>query len=253
MMSINEANHAVAEEVRFETDFYRYLELPENASRYTPACDYLSRRFRQPFRLLDLGCGTGILARYLDGTINYLGVDHSAAAIETARAAQPSANFVCADIVEQVTALRRAGETFHAVVLCGVLFHCVEKESLQRKSDSELVDRCLHSIIKPGGCVVIIAPFAYRDDPEYSLFEQARWKLAAVQETISELDARIEHLNMTLQIGLEEHIGRQTMVPDWFLPARGSQSANRFSGHYLGSWTLIMAPGSREPEFKTSR
>ena len=50
--------------------------------------------------ILDLGCGTGELVKYLTGIISYIGVDFSEIAIETARKLHREENysFVCEDI-----------------------------------------------------------------------------------------------------------------------------------------------------------
>jgi SAM-dependent methyltransferase len=48
-----------------------------------------------PARVLDIGCGTGYLTRFLRGHV--VALDQSAEMLELARARVPSAEFVCAD------------------------------------------------------------------------------------------------------------------------------------------------------------
>lgn len=71
-------------------------------------------RFAEQGPLLVLGCGTGRLGRAFAGRRRVVGLDVSAAMIETARASAPDATYVCADMrnfdVAAVTADGRFAE-----------------------------------------------------------------------------------------------------------------------------------------------
>lgn len=171
-----------------------------------------------------------------------MGIDHSREAITHCCREHPGREFLNQDVSEGITGLSAVGRRFDAVTMCGFLFHAVDKSSLAQKSDIELAQRCLEELVTPQGYLVIIAPFAYRDHQDYSLFVQADWKLRSAMAVIGQLRAEIVHQTMALQIGLERAVAAQSQVPDWFLSADDGRCENRFSGHYLASWTIVLAP-----------
>jgi 2-polyprenyl-3-methyl-5-hydroxy-6-metoxy-1,4-benzoquinol methylase len=99
-------------------------------------------------RVLDVGCGEGLLVRQLKAKIPALsitGIDHDQASIERARTASPSAvgiEYICDDIRAHIF---RVG-SFDAVVSVNMIHHMDIAETL--RSFSEL--------IRPGGTIGII-------------------------------------------------------------------------------------------------
>ena len=240
-MSVDEANHAIGEEARFDTDFYDYLASPENATRYTPAADYLYRRYRDsPYSLLDVGCGNAAFAQHALGAIRYVGIDHSQSAISDCAAAYPEHSFICDDAVAGLENLARERRRFDAVLMCGFLFHVVDKSSLAKKSDADPLRFALQNVLEPDGVLIVIAPFAFRDNETYSLLEQAAWKLATVESVLEDLPVRRVHQVLAVQFGVEHHVASQAQTPDWFVPPEDESCENRYSGHYLASWTLVL-------------
>jgi SAM-dependent methyltransferase len=83
-----------AKSAAYGTPYYR--------SRYYPIWAVIADRIRQarPGRILEVGCGSGQLARYLiddAGAQVYVGIDFSPKAIELARRQAPEATFVVGD------------------------------------------------------------------------------------------------------------------------------------------------------------
>lgn len=90
--------------------------------------------------VLDLGCGTGELTRYLDGS-DYLGVDFSEYAIEHARKEHPERSFVKADI-RKLTMMCR----FDSVVMLEVLEHLDDPMRVCQKAMDLADERIIISV-----------------------------------------------------------------------------------------------------------
>ena len=73
-------------------------------------------------RVLDLGCGFGDYAPYFSGRCEYLGIDHNAGYIETARRmnANTDVTFLLADVADPIV---REHGPFDLVMMSGVLHH----------------------------------------------------------------------------------------------------------------------------------
>ncbi|MFL6721664.1 MAG: class I SAM-dependent methyltransferase [Sphingomonas sp.] len=96
-----------------------YLDSLGEAARYALIAGYIHRR-PPPISVLDVGCGAGILLRYLDHSrVRYSGIDLSSAAIEQARARFPGAEFNALDVSDYAP----PGEAFGVVVFNEVLPH----------------------------------------------------------------------------------------------------------------------------------
>jgi 2-polyprenyl-6-hydroxyphenyl methylase/3-demethylubiquinone-9 3-methyltransferase len=97
-----------------------YLDEPGEAARYALIAGYV-HRLRSATDLLDVGCGTGLLCRYLDQSrVSYSGIDLSPTAIDQARERFPNAKFSVADVAQYEPPL---GQTFDAIVFNEVLPH----------------------------------------------------------------------------------------------------------------------------------
>ena len=97
-----------------------YLNDASEAARYALIAGYVHRR-PTPIKLLDVGCGAGLLCRYLDhGRIVYSGIDLSEAAIGQARETFGEADFSVSDITQYQPP---AGQTFDVIVFNEVLPH----------------------------------------------------------------------------------------------------------------------------------
>jgi SAM-dependent methyltransferase len=219
-----------SEEERFQDDYYSYFESPENATRYTPSVWFLDEVFKQrSFSLLDLGCGNGALNKYLPERCDYLGIDHSEAAIEYCSKLYPNKKFFAKDLWVALPELASENKKFDAVVLAGLLFHNVDKETLEQKDDRE-------------GYLVIIVPFAYGDHPSHNLYARAGWLQNLVEKLLETAKAKIVYENISLQVGLDKKIRQQKTTPDWFVPDSTADYSNKYAGTYMATWTFIASP-----------
>lgn len=238
--------HDINEEGRYVTDFYAYLDQPENASRYTPTLDWIQRkRNTEPFSLLDIGCGHGQLRRVAPHQCRYVGIDHSEHAIERCRRTFPEAEFHCADVRQACDLWGPEGRRFDLVVLAGMINHMVDKETLAARSDREVIAACVERLVVPDGWLSLIVGVPYRTDPAYGLYAQAAWKHGKLLEAVGDLPLHLEALILTAQIGLEEKIRRQHQKPDWFIETPADATPNRHTGEFIGALTAIFRPPTR--------
>lgn len=97
-------------------------------------------------RILDIGCGVGRHAHWLEGRFStYLGIDASEAMIEVARQKFPTLNFFKQDALQ----FESEDESFEIILLMGNVldfFHPMERRST-------LLERCFHWL-RPGGLIV---------------------------------------------------------------------------------------------------
>ena len=109
-------------------------------------------------RVLDLGCGFGDYAPFFSGHGHYVGIDHNAQYIETARALNGGgdATFIVADVVDPVVS---DYGPYDLVMISGVLHHL--------PSDAILtLARNVRSLLTPAGKFVALEAVF---DPEQSL------------------------------------------------------------------------------------
>lgn len=116
--------------------------------------------------VLDLGCGFGDYAPFFAPRCSYLGIDHNASYIETARTmnAGSPARFIVADVADQVV---REHGPYDLVMMSGVLHHLPSGEVRRL---AELVQQ----LITPAGRFVAMEPVF---DPDQRL--TARLAIAA--------------------------------------------------------------------------
>ncbi len=106
-------------------------------------------------RVLDVGCGGGVVTAALAEHSDVVGIDISAAQIEQARARVPNATFVFGDIMAQDF----EAASFNAVVAFYTLFH------LPRQEHRPLLER-IATWLKPGG--YLLATVARGAHPGYT-------------------------------------------------------------------------------------
>ncbi|MBI5037610.1 MAG: class I SAM-dependent methyltransferase [Candidatus Kerfeldbacteria bacterium] len=93
-------------------------------------------------RVLDIGCGNGRLATFLEKKeIHYTGVDNSMALIDIAKQAHPAATF----LVSEATELPFPDQQFD-VVCCVATLHHIPSRELRRAAIQEAA-----RVLKPGG------------------------------------------------------------------------------------------------------
>ncbi|PER10586.1 class I SAM-dependent methyltransferase [Bacillus cereus] len=229
------------EEKKFQTDYFSYLEQIENSTRYTIAIDYLNRIYKNTsFDLLDLGCGNGILSKYIDSNTQYIGLDHNKYAIEYANSRYKDSNkkFIQGNNVDF---LEKETKEYDAIVLCGILYHVIDINSNEKYNDVHFLESCLKRL-KKNGYLIVIAPFAYTRG-EYDFLKQANWKYDSTMEIISKLDSLKEKVvfeNIAKQLKIENYISQQDIKPEWFIEEDSTIPTSRFHGKYLGSWTIII-------------
>jgi SAM-dependent methyltransferase len=112
-------------------------------TRYRVMLDVIRQPDDEPITLMDFGCGAAHLNEYLRRhgrkEIRYLGVDASQRFVELSRSKFPNADFYCADILEDKTALPEVDY----VVMNGVL---TEKRGLSFDEMREYMFRLLERV-----------------------------------------------------------------------------------------------------------
>lgn len=123
------------------------------------------REFLKPFagaRILDIGCGTGDMLRFLPRPIDYLGFDTSEAYIDAARNRfGGQGRFECSRVDEFASAQAEAGKrrqagSFDLAMAFGVLHHLDDREAAT-------LFACARRALKPGGRLVTLDPTFLRD------------------------------------------------------------------------------------------
>ncbi|CAB3709341.1 class I SAM-dependent methyltransferase [Paraburkholderia rhynchosiae] len=127
----------------YDSGAWDFLSTTKEVGRYSVILGYCLH-FKPAARILDVGCGTGILAHWLSSAAisSYLGIDLSAAAIEKARQLNiQGAEFAVAD----VTAFKTS-EVFDVIVFNEILYYLKTPEDHVRRFAQSLA---------PGGILIV--------------------------------------------------------------------------------------------------
>ena len=116
----------------------------------------LIRRRAQPFSLLDVGCGTGAILRYVDLALvtQYTGVDLAQTALDRVEPKRPQDRYICSSLEEF-----NPGEKWDIILFNEVLYYTHDPVAQLRR-----FEECL----RPGGLFVVsmhkkAIPFAYNN------------------------------------------------------------------------------------------
>jgi 2-polyprenyl-3-methyl-5-hydroxy-6-metoxy-1,4-benzoquinol methylase len=112
----------------YETQYLEILENPMEIGRHGAICEYISQTKTQG-RVLDVGCGTGIISQLLDSArYDYVGIDISDVAIDAARKKNHSkkVKFITSSLEEYKTE-----EIFDFIILNEMIYY-IEYETLIR-------------------------------------------------------------------------------------------------------------------------
>lgn len=152
--------------------------------------------------LLDLACGTGVLARRLPASMDYAGIDISPSFIKTARDADPSPKheYLVGDATHALP-LKRKDFTHAAIVL-----------ALQNMKEPKqaLMNAAKH--LQKGGILVLAM-----NHPCFRIPRQSSWKIDEEQKLQYR---RIDRYSSAMSIPIQAH------------PSKGEKSAETWSFHH---------------------
>lgn len=230
------------EKLKFKNDYFSYLEQNENSTRYTVGLDFINRVYNDPnnIEILDLGCGNGILSKYVYNNMSYTGIDHNTDAISYAnmKYRKSNANFENYDNMSYINKVLQQNKKYDAIFMSEILFHNINIETLESYNDKNFLKICSDEILKEHGKIVIIAPFAYMNEDNY--WDKLKWKYNSVMNIIDRSLYNIIFESVCKQIGLEKKILEQSKIPDWFESNENVIPQNKFNGKFLGSITIII-------------
>lgn len=141
---------------QYSDGVWDYLCQADEGARYSVILGYI-RRYVPEGKVLDLGCGAGILWDYLteQEKANYTGIDFSDEAIKLAKR-KSEKSFVVSNICEY-----KPNEKYDAIVFNEVLYYLPQPLSVVKR---------YFDYLKPGG-IIVVSMFLYPDifDNEYKI------------------------------------------------------------------------------------
>lgn len=152
--------------------------------------------------LLDLACGSGVLARQLPSHLNYIGVDISPSLIKVARQASlnPSHQYLVGDATQKLSTTKK-NFTHVSIVL-----------AIQNMENAKAAFENASKHLIPNGRLVIAM-----NHPCFRIPRQSSWKVDDEQKTQYR---RIDRYATPMQIPIQAH------------PSKGDQSASTMSFHH---------------------
>lgn len=150
--------------------------------------------------LLDLGCGQGVLARHLNETIDYCGVDLSKSLVDSAKKLCKGRNFIVADATESLPVEKK---DFHAAAM--IL-------SLQNMENGSGAIRSAGEHVRKGGKLLIVL-----NHPCFRIPRQSGW---GIDEQMKLQYRRVNTYMSTQKIPIQTN------------PGKGENSATTFSYHH---------------------
>ena len=168
-------------------DFYRLHAASFSSTRETPwrGWSKLMEGEGSPNRILDLGCGNGRFAVFLNETYGqadphaFVGTDLSPALLSTARERAPAAHFVCHDLLGTQPRSLFTGQ-FDLIVAFGVLHH------IPGFSARVELLRSATELLEPGGSVVFTF-WQFGGDPRFKK-RTLSWSDSPVPIDVSDLE-----------------------------------------------------------------
>jgi 2-polyprenyl-3-methyl-5-hydroxy-6-metoxy-1,4-benzoquinol methylase len=153
---------------------------PARFAHYEANFGPLVRGLPQGSRVLDLGCGTGLLLRWLSGIpgLRVAGIDRSSSQIAVARRALPELEIECGDGLEY---LRARPDTFAGVFCTDVLEHVPGKDLVL-----EWVETIRASLV-PGGFLYCRMPNAASLLGSYSRYRDLTHEQSYTSDSIVQL------------------------------------------------------------------
>jgi SAM-dependent methyltransferase len=152
--------------------------------------------------LLDLACGSGVLARHLPDSIDYIGIDLAPSLIKAAKSADKCKNhlYLIADATQPLS-LKKCDFSHAAIVL-----------AVQNIEMPRLIFANAAKHLASNGRLVIAM-----NHPCFRIPRQSSWKVDEAQKIQYR---RIDRYSSSLQIPIQAH------------PSKGQQSPTTFSFHY---------------------
>lgn len=215
---------------QYSDGIWDYLCQPEEGARYSIILGYI-RRYMPGGKVLDLGCGTGILWDYMERSeqSNYKGIDFSKEAIKHAKRKSEVA-FDVADICKY-----QPKEKYDAIIFNEVLYYLPNPLSVVKRYSKYLT---------PGG-IVVVSMFVYPDvfNNEYkivansikeleeensflvldkvALINEVKWKRKWYLISLREKNTRSFHFN--LEQVFADKFRNNNVCPDEYRGMKGEE------------------------------
>ena len=146
--------------------------------------------------LLDLGCGQGVLARYLSANIEYVGVDLSKELIAAAKKMTPQAHFLVADATRELPLEKKDFDR-----VCMIL-------SLQNMEEGKCAIQTATRHLKKGGKLLLVV-----NHPCFRIPRQSSWE---VDEKMKLQYRRINTYMSSQEIPIQTHPGKKEHSQETF-------------------------------------